>query len=129
MSFDAIAHVFSLFFLTATDSATESVFSVPVLEEPTIEGKIAQFVLVLCVSLTVATLSRTLPWFRQIPYTLLLVIVGLALAVVDIRLVTLSPDIILLIFLPPLLFEAGWNLEWRNLKENLIPICLYAVFG
>lgn len=97
--------------------------------EPTIEGKIAQFLLVLCVSLSVATLSRTLPWFRQIPYTLLLVIVGLGLAVVDIRLITLSPDLILLIFLPPLLFEAGWNLEWKNLKENLVPICLYAIFG
>lgn len=97
--------------------------------EPTIEGKIAQFVLVLCVSLSVATLSRTLPWFRQIPYTLLLVIVGSGLAIVNVRLVTLSPDLILLIFLPPLLFEAGWNLEWKNLKDNLIPIILYAVLG
>ncbi len=114
MSLDAIAHLLP-FVLT--------------FNEPTIEGKIAQFLLVLCVSLSVATLSRTLPWFRQIPYTLLLVIVGLGLAIVDIRLITLSPNLILLIFLPPLLFEAGWNLEWKNLKENLVPICLYAIFG
>ncbi|MEB3211833.1 MAG: sodium:proton antiporter [Leptolyngbyaceae bacterium] len=125
MSLDAIALTLPSIFLTTPISASPE----PILEEPTIEGKIAQFVLVLCVSLSVATLSRTLAWFRQIPYTLLLVIVGLALAVVDIRLVTLSPDIILLIFLPPLLFEAGWNLEWQKLKDNLIPICLYAVLG
>ncbi len=127
MSVDAIAS-FSLPLLSNLTAILPSSLALA-FNEPTIEGKIAQFVLVLCVSLSVATLSRTLPWFRQIPYTLLLVIVGLALAVVNVRLVTLSPDLILLIFLPPLLFEAGWNLEWKHLKENIIPILLYAIFG
>ena len=94
-----------------------------------IEEKLAQFLLVLCVSLSVAALSRTVSLFRQIPYTLLLVIVGLGLAILDIRLVRLSPELILLIFLPPLLFEAGWNLAWKNLKQNFIPICLFAIIG
>jgi len=67
--------------------------------------------------------------FRQIPYTLLLVIVGLGLAFIDVRLVNLSPKLILLIFLPPLLFEAAWNINWSNLKRDLFPICLYAVVG
>lgn len=97
--------------------------------EAGIGENLEQFLLVLSVSLGVATLSRVFSWFRQIPYTLLLVIVGLGLAVVDVRLVNLSPELILLIFLPPLLFEAGWNLEWKNLKRDLIPICLYAVVG
>ncbi|MGB3494188.1 MAG: sodium:proton antiporter [Elainellaceae cyanobacterium] len=130
MSFEAIAP-FSLHALPSMSdlAATLSSSLALAFNEPTIEGKIAQFVLVLCVSLSVATLSRTLPWFRQIPYTLLLVIVGLGLAIVNVRLVTLSPELILLIFLPPLLFEAGWNLEWNNLKENIVPILLYAVVG
>ncbi|NET48808.1 MAG: Na+/H+ antiporter [Merismopedia sp. SIO2A8] len=98
-------------------------------ETAAIEEKLAQFLLVLCVSLSVAALSRTFSLFRQIPYTLLLVIVGLGLAILDIRLVRLSPELILLIFLPPLLFEAGWNLEWANLKKNFIPICLFAIIG
>jgi CPA1 family monovalent cation:H+ antiporter len=68
-------------------------------------------------------------WFRHIPYTLLLVIVGLGLALVDVRLVNLSPELILSIFLPPLLFEAAWNLKWSGLKENLVPISLFAIFG
>ncbi|NEP18960.1 MAG: sodium:proton antiporter, partial [Leptolyngbya sp. SIO4C1] len=88
-----------------------------------------QFLLVLSVSLGVATLSRVFSWFRNIPYTLLLLLVGLGLAIVDVRLVNLSPELILFIFLPPLLFEAAWNIKWSNLKRDLIPICLYAVIG
>ncbi|WP_017720523.1 Na+/H+ antiporter [Kamptonema formosum] len=94
-----------------------------------IEENLKKFLLVLLVSLSVATLSQSFTWFRKIPYTLLLVIVGLCLAFVDVRLVNLSPELILLIFLPPLLFEAAWNLEWSNLKRDLIPIGLYAVVG
>lgn len=94
-----------------------------------IEEQLKQFLLVLSVSLSVATLPQMASWFRQIPYTLLLVIVGLGLALVDVRLVNLSPELILLIFLPPLLFEAAWNLQWSNLKQDFLPICLYALLG
>jgi monovalent cation:H+ antiporter, CPA1 family len=99
------------------------------LGEAGIEQNLKQFLLVLSVSLSVATLSQVVSWFRQIPYTLLLVIVGLALAFVDVRLVNLSPELILSIFLPPLLFEAAWNLKWSNLKRDLVPISLYAIIG
>ncbi|AVH67372.1 sodium:proton antiporter [Nostoc sp. 'Peltigera membranacea cyanobiont' 213] len=97
--------------------------------EEVITNNLKQFLLVLSVSLGVATLPQVFSWFRNIPYTLLLVIVGLGLAFVDVRLVTLSPELILFIFLPPLLFEAAWNLKWAELKRDLVPICLYAVFG
>ncbi|MBF2077079.1 MAG: Na+/H+ antiporter [Synechococcales cyanobacterium T60_A2020_003] len=94
-----------------------------------IEQGLKQFLLVLSVSLGVATLPQVSSWFRRIPYTLLLVIVGLALATVDVRLVNLSPELILFIFLPPLLFEAAWNIKWADLKSDLKSICLYAVIG
>ena len=97
--------------------------------EVAIANNLKQFLLVLSVSLSVATLPQVFSWFRQIPYTLLLVIVGLCLAFVDVRLVDLSPGLILAIFLPPLLFEAAWNLRWDSLKQNLVPISLYAVLG
>ncbi|MBD0262857.1 MAG: cation:proton antiporter, partial [Tolypothrix sp. Co-bin9] len=97
--------------------------------EAAIEENLKQFLLVLSVSLSVATLPQIFSWFRHIPYTLLLVIVGLMLALVDVRLVNLSPGLILSIFLPPLLFEAAWNLKWADLKRDLVPICLYAVIG
>lgn len=94
-----------------------------------IEQSLRQFLLVLSVSLGVATVSRIFSWFRQIPYTLLLVIVGLILASADVRLINLSPELILFIFLPPLLFEAAWNLKWSNLKRDLFPIVLLAIAG
>lgn len=97
--------------------------------EEIITTNLKQFLLVLSVSLGVATLPQIFSWFRHIPYTLLLVIVGLGLAFVDVRLVTLSPELILFIFLPPLLFEAAWNLKWSDLKRNFVTICLYAVLG
>lgn len=99
------------------------------ISEELITTNIKQFLLVLSVSLGVATLPQIFSWFRHIPYTLLLVIVGLGLAFVDVRLVTLSPELILFIFLPPLLFEAAWNLKWTDLQRNFVPITLYAVFG
>ncbi|MGI0494634.1 hypothetical protein ACN4EG_22850 [Alkalinema pantanalense CENA528] len=74
-----------------------------VIGEAAIEENLKQFLLVLSVSLSVATLPQVFSWFRRIPYTLLLVIVGLGLAFVDVRLVNLSPPLILSIFLPPLL--------------------------
>ncbi len=99
------------------------------LENPAIEENLRQFLLVLSVSLGVATLSRVVAWLRNIPYTLLLLLVGLGLAVLNVRLVNLSPELILFIFLPPLLFEAAWNIKWKNLKSDWIPIVLYAIIG
>lgn len=99
------------------------------LGEVAIEANLRQFLLVLSVSLSVATLPQIFSWFRHIPYTLLLVIVGLGLALLDVRLVNLSPGLILSIFLPPLLFEAAWNLQWSTLKRDLIPVCLFAIVG
>jgi len=74
------------------------------LQDLSIEEGLRKFLLVLSVSLGVATLSRALSWLRNIPYTLLLLLVGLGLATLDVRLVNLSPELILFIFLPPLLF-------------------------
>ena len=101
----------------------------PVLEDPNIEANLRQFCLVLSVSLGVATLSRVFSVLRNIPYTLLLLLVGLGLAVLDVRLINLSPQLILFIFLPPLLFEAAWNLPWKRLKQYAVPIVLYAIVG
>jgi monovalent cation:H+ antiporter, CPA1 family len=101
----------------------------PFLEDPSIEANLRQFCLVLSVSLGVATLSRMFSVLRNIPYTLLLLLVGLGLAVLDVRLINLSPQLILFIFLPPLLFEAAWNLNWKSLKQYSVPITLYAILG
>jgi CPA1 family monovalent cation:H+ antiporter len=102
--------------------------SVP-LETISIEEQLKQFLLVISAALVVATLSQMISGLRQIPYTLLLVIGGMGLALLNIHFFTPSPDLILWIFLPPLLFEASWNLNWQNLRRDLLPITLYVTIG
>jgi len=98
-------------------------------EELAIKEGLERFFLVILVALSVATLSRTVSWLRQIPYTLLLVIVGLGLGIANLPLVKFSPTLILEIFLPPLLFEAAWNASIDGLKKRWLPIFLFAVLG
>lgn len=68
-------------------------------------------------------------WVR-VPYTLMLVIVGLIVTPMHfLPVVHISPELILLIFLPALLFDAAWNLNLDHLRENLLPILTLAVVG
>ena len=68
-------------------------------------------------------------WVR-VPYTLMLVIVGLIISPMHfLPPVHILPELILLIFLPALLFEAAWNLNLSHRRENLIPILILAVPG
>ncbi len=68
-------------------------------------------------------------WVR-LPYTLALVIVGLIISPMHfLPAVHISPELILLIFLPALLFEAAWNLKLSHLRENLLPILTMASIG
>jgi len=92
-----------------------------------IERNLKAFLPVLLVALSAASLPRIFPSLRQVPYTLLLVIVGLGLALVEVRLIDLSPGLMLLIFLPPILFEAAWKMKWPNLQRELLPSSFFAV--
>jgi monovalent cation:H+ antiporter, CPA1 family len=74
----------------------------------------------------------------RIPYTVALVVGGLALGSFRIPLVDdilrkepswLTPNVSLIIFLPPLLFEGSIRIQLRQLWENLLPILLLANVG
>jgi CPA1 family monovalent cation:H+ antiporter len=94
-----------------------------------IEEDLKQFLVILSIALGAAILPKIFAALRQVPYTLLLVIVGLGLALVDVRLLNLSPGLILMVFLPPLLFEAGWSMKWSELRQEILPSSLFAVGG
>lgn len=94
-----------------------------------IERDLQQFLGILLIAMGAASLPKIFAPLRQVPYTLLLVIVGLGLALVNVRLLHLSPGLILMVFLPPLLFEAGWNMRWSDLKQEMLPSLLYAMGG
>ncbi|NBD15150.1 MAG: sodium:proton antiporter [Cyanobacteria bacterium] len=100
-----------------------------VVGEAPLQEHLKQFLLVLSVSLAVATLSRSFPRFRDIPYTLLLVIVGLILALLDVRLINVPPEVTLFIFLPPLLLKTALDLNWSLVKHDINIVFLCAVIG
>jgi monovalent cation/hydrogen antiporter len=63
-----------------------------------------------------------------IPYPTVMVIAGLMIALVPgLPRVQLTPNVVFLIFLPPLLYAAAWNTSWSAFKQNLRPITLLAV--
>jgi len=64
----------------------------------------------------------------RVPQSILLVSVGAALAFLPkFPRVTLHPDFVLLLLLPPLLYYAGVGMSWRGFKKNLRSIMLMAV--
>jgi CPA1 family monovalent cation:H+ antiporter len=79
--------------------------------------------LLLVLAIVVALIARRL----RFPYTLALVLVGLLLgfAHVDPQL-HLEPDLVLLLFLPALLFEGAWNVDVRALRANWLAVTLLA---
>jgi CPA1 family monovalent cation:H+ antiporter len=65
----------------------------------------------------------------SVPYPILLVVGGLVLALFSSKLhFHLEPDLVFLIFLPPLLYPAALMTSWRDFRANLRPIMLLA-FG
>lgn len=80
----------------------------------------------LLIALAVMLVARKL----RIPYTLGLVVVGLSLSlVVHIPGLRLTPDLVLFVFLPALLFEGSWSISLKYLRENWLTIFLLAVPG
>jgi CPA1 family monovalent cation:H+ antiporter len=63
------------------------------------------------------------------PYPIVMVVGGLLLGLVPgIPQVTLDPDLVFLVVLPPLLYAAAWSTSWRDFKYNFVSIFLLA-FG
>jgi len=64
----------------------------------------------------------------RVPYPIFLVIGGLALSLVPgLPEIELPPELVLLIFLPPLLYSAAFFSSPRDLRANLRPIALLSV--
>lgn len=64
----------------------------------------------------------------RFPFPILLVIAGLGIAFLpNLPVVKLDPELVLIIFLPPLIFSAAWNFPWEDFRANLIPIFALAV--
>jgi CPA1 family monovalent cation:H+ antiporter len=72
----------------------------------------------------IATVARRL----RLPTPSLLALGGLLMALVPgLPRLQLDPDVVLLVFLPPLLFGAGWRISWHDFVRNISPIAILAV--
>lgn len=64
----------------------------------------------------------------RVPYPILLTIVGGILGGLPIfPNIALDPNLVFFVFLPPLLFAAGWQLSWREFQANFSRILRLAV--
>ena len=77
--------------------------------------------------LAVTVLAVAARWIR-VPYPILLVLGGSALGFTPgMPEVSLDPDLVLLIFLPPLLYAAAFFANLHELRRNVRPIGLLAI--
>lgn len=79
--------------------------------------------------LFIATLVAILTQRLRAPYTVGLVIIGLALTIFGQVDITITPNLILAVLVPPLIFEAAFHINYNELRRNLAPILAFAVPG
>jgi monovalent cation:H+ antiporter, CPA1 family len=83
----------------------------------------------LALLLVASATAVVIKWVR-IPYAVALVIAGLAIGLSKVLPpVSMTPELVLLIFLPALLFEASWNLDIKALKRDWLSISVLATLG
>lgn len=64
----------------------------------------------------------------RIPYPILLVLAGIGIGLIPgLPHISLHPEIVFLVFLPPILFEAAWSTSWPEFKASKRPITLLAI--
>ena len=81
-------------------------------------------ILLLGVVLALTTIAQKI----VVPYPILLVIGGLILSLIPgVPTVTLNPDLVFLVFLPPILWAAAYFTSWREFRRNIRPISLLAI--
>jgi monovalent cation:H+ antiporter, CPA1 family len=89
-------------------------------------GEVEQFVALMIV----ASVAATVAYWMRLSYTVALLVLGLGLGMFDVvSAPEPSADVILLLFLPPLLFEAAFVLDLRLLWQVRAGVLTFAVTG
>lgn len=64
----------------------------------------------------------------KFPFPIILVLSGVVISLIPgLPVVALDPDVVFIIFLPPLLYNAAWNTSWHDFKAAVRPISLASV--
>ena len=94
----------------------------------TMHSNINSFLFVAFAMIAMTALTSLAARRMRVPQSILLVVVGAAVAFVPgVPLLSLNPDLVLLVLLPPLLYTSGVGMSWRGFRSNLRPILLLAV--
>ena len=96
---------------------------------------VSEILLIAMGLLTVAILAAGLFQRLSIPYTVLLVVIGIALSELQhvwpslhvLDNFKLTPELVFFIFLPALIFESGLSLDARQLVKDIAPVLTLAV--
>src|SRR5882672_9539686 len=87
-------------------------------------GNITVIILLLAVITALAEVADRV----KIPYPILLVLAGIGISLVPgLPVITLDPDIVFLLFLPPVLYSAAWTTSWPDFKASSRAISLLAI--
>lgn len=99
---------------------------------------VAEIVVGLVALMLIASGALALSNRYKFPFSIALLLIGILLGqLADYAPAALSPlsgleissDLILYVFLPTLIFESAFHLDWRQLRQNLAPVLLLAVPG
>ncbi|MCZ6810586.1 MAG: cation:proton antiporter, partial [Planctomycetota bacterium] len=96
-------------------------------EHGLVSNTVGLFVALLGFAATVGVLTK----FIKIPYTVALVLAGLLVAVLGAapQGVVITKDLVFVLFLPPLLFQAGLHMDLDLLRRKAIPVTTLAIPG
>ena len=78
--------------------------------------------------LAVVVILSALAARLAIPSPIVLVVGGVFLSFVPgLSPIELAPELVLFLFLPPLIYASAWETSWRDFHANLRPILLLAI--
>lgn len=83
----------------------------------------------LALLLVASATAICIKWIK-VPYAVALVLAGLVIGQLNVLpAISMTPELVLTIFLPALLFEAAWNLDIHALKRDWLSISVLATLG
>src|SRR5690349_20955604 len=86
-----------------------------------------KFSIVIFVLTVLITLSALIEKIR-LPHPVFFVMAGLAIGFIPVLPdLVLDPEVVFVIFLPPLLYDAAYRTSWRDFKTDIRPISALAV--
>jgi CPA1 family monovalent cation:H+ antiporter len=97
-------------------------------DEPT-EERITVLISTVIGLLLIASLVGIATNRLRLPYTIGLVLIGLALSIQGQEQIEIPPEIFLGLLVPPLIFEAAFHLNFKDLLKDLTPILALAIPG